>query len=70
MHVPGLQELEQGLADARAWLLRVRTTLGHIHLYDYNTSVTLLTDLLETASNLGAQCESFLIKPMGSLISL
>lgn len=46
VQVAGLQELEQGVADARAWLVRVRTTLGLIHLYEYRTSVTLLTDLL------------------------
>lgn len=57
VQVAGLQELEQGVADARAWLIRVRTTLGLVHLYEYKTSVTLLTDLLGSTPKLCAECE-------------
>lgn len=50
VQVAGLQELEQGVADARAWLVRVRTMLGMDHLYEYRTSVALLSDLLALTS--------------------
>ena len=57
VQVAGLEELEQAVADARVWHLRVRTTLEHAHLYEYRTSVALLTDLLGSASKLCAECE-------------
>jgi hypothetical protein len=57
VQVAGLQELEQGVADARAWLVRVRTTLGMVHLYEYRTSVALLSDLLASTSIPCAECE-------------
>ncbi|XP_073385841.1 lysine-specific demethylase JMJ17 isoform X3 [Physcomitrium patens] len=57
VQLAGLQELEQGVADARAWVLRVRTTLTLIQHYDYNTSVDLLTELLASTSNRWAQLE-------------
>lgn len=59
VHVPGLQELEQRLADARAWLLWAKPTLAHIYQYkDYKISITLLTDLIQAASNIRVQCKS------------
>lgn len=57
VQVLGLEDLEQILADSRAWLLRVQTTLAHIHYYDYSTSITLLTELLAAKSNLWVQCK-------------
>lgn len=58
VQVLGLEDLEQILADSRAWLLRVQTTLEHIRYYDYSTSITLLTELLAAKSNLWVQCKS------------
>ncbi|KAG0563907.1 hypothetical protein KC19_8G068600 [Ceratodon purpureus] len=52
VQVAGLAELEQGVADGRAWAVRVRTTLGMVHLYEYETSVALLRDLLTSTSKL------------------
>lgn len=57
VQVAGLAELEQGVADGRAWAVRVRTTLGMVHLYEYETSVALLRDLLTSTSKLCVECK-------------
>jgi hypothetical protein len=56
VQVPGLEDLEQRLANAHAWLLQAKTALTHTRSYsDFGASITLLTDLLAAASTLHVQ---------------
>jgi hypothetical protein len=56
VQVPGLEDLEQRLANAHAWLLQAKPALAHTRSYsDFGASITLLTDLLAAASTLHVQ---------------
>jgi hypothetical protein len=58
VQVPGLEDLEQRLANAHAWLLQAKTALAHTRSYsDFGASITLLTDLLAAASTLHVQMD-------------
>jgi hypothetical protein len=58
VQVPGLEDLEQRLANAHAWLLQAKPALAHTRSYsDFGASITLLTDLLAAASTLHVQMD-------------